>query len=72
MEKFALLNLLKAIDGLKNAQPMQNPVSPPPATGSPVAEKAETKTQQPMQMPNIMYETLMRHEQMSNRIHNKR
>ena len=97
MEKFALLNLLKAIDGLKNAQPSQNGSSPPPSfTASepaPAAPNAPPVSPSPpvpsppvpsphyetdgynpngQKLPNIMYETLVRHEQISYRIKNKR
>ena len=72
MEKFALLNLLKAIDGLKNAQPQQNTATPPPPTRSTNSKISEQTEPPHHEMPNIMYETLMRHEQMSNRLRNKR
>ncbi len=93
MEKFALLNLLKAIDSLKNAQPSQNGSSPPPSftasepapaapnapTVSPTTSVSpsphyETDGYNPngQKLPNIMYETLVRHEQISYRIKNKR
>lgn len=73
MEKFALLNLLKVIDGLKKAQNGQNAQeetasAPPP----PPAEKPAVKETAAGDMPNLMYETLMRHEQISNRIKNKK
>ena len=76
MEKFALLNLLKAIDGLKNAQKSQNaaaePPVPPPPAAAPNAENSDGSVPITGNMPNLMYETLMRHEQMSNRIRNKK
>lgn len=99
MEKFALLNLFKAIDGLKNGQPSQNASSPPPSfaasepaqnspsggtsaspsslssalsPASPSAADASGYNPGEKQMPNIMYETLVRHEQISYRIKNKR
>lgn len=69
MEKFALLNLLKAIDGLQNgnseepnAQTEEIKVTPAPQP--PQAPQAD--------MPNFIYETLMRHEAMSNRLKRKR
>lgn len=69
MEKFALLNLLKALDGLKSAQKTLNP-SAETAAKAPPAEQA---VREPAgDMPNLMYETLMRHEQMSNRLRNKK
>ena len=66
MEKFALLNLLKALDGLKNlpeGDAAGKQTTAPPTRNDKTAEK---------NTPNIMFETLMRHEQVSNRLKNKR
>ena len=68
MEKFALLNLFKAIDGLKslsNGEKETPPTAPPPTQEAP-------KTNQTGDLPNIMYEALVRHEIVSNRIRNKK
>ena len=68
LEKFALLNLLKAIDGLKSISNTEKetstPASPPP--------QETTQTNKNGDLPNIMYEALMRHEIVSNRIRNKK
>ena len=75
MEKFALLNLLKAIDGLNGLK--SDDSDPSPAADVHREEKAEAadtapkKTASP-ELPNFMYETLVRHEAMSNRLRNKR
>ena len=68
MEKFALLNLLKAIDGLKS---LSNE-GKEPATPTPPTAKTDTAAKQTAEIPNIMYEALMRHETVSNRLRNKR
>lgn len=72
MEKFALLNLLKVIDGLKNAQTRQNTAAEttPPTAEPPVKHSVSETADNPI--PNLMYETLMRHEQISNRLKNKK
>lgn len=66
MEKFGLLNLLKAIDGLNAAAKDTNgapqPDKTPPASPAP----------QKIEIPNIMYAQILKHEQMSNRLKNKR
>lgn len=68
LEKFAILNILKAIDGLKGLSATEKEQSPPP--DEPVQSSASDK--KTGEMPNIMYETLMRHEAVSNRLRNKR
>lgn len=72
MEKFALLNLLKAIDGLKRTPNEQNNAAETPPARTQSAEKPEQIEPQGAEIPNIMYETLMRHEQLSNRIRNRK
>ncbi len=71
MEKFALLNLLKAIDGLKSAQKEQRAEPKAPSAPPPEASHAAPQTNAAT-MPNIMYEALVRHEQISNRLKNKK
>lgn len=70
MEKFALLNLLKAIDGLNKAE-----------KGNDGGKPAEEAAQKPKPaeniygdggLPNFMAEQLLRHEVMSNRLKNKK
>lgn len=68
MEKFALLNLLKAIDGLKNLSGGEKE-PPPPAPQPP---QGASSASQNTAMPNIMYEAMMRHEAVSNRIRNRK
>ena len=67
LEKFALLNLLKALDGIKNLSGGEN--GNKSAENSPTAPDAPKRQDQP---PNILYETLVKHEQVSNRLKNKR
>lgn len=66
MEKFGLLNLLKAIDGLNAAQKETTAPSPAPE------KTAETKRDDAFGAPNVVYEKLLVHEAMSNRLKNKR
>ena len=68
LEKFALLNLLKAIDGLKSLTNVENE-APTPAQQPP---QAAPQTSQNGDLPNIMYEALVRHEVVSNRIRNRK
>lgn len=68
LEKFALLNLLKAIDGLKSLSTGEKE-SPPPAQPT---QQTAPQTNQNRDLPNIMYEALVRHEIVSNRIRNKK
>lgn len=67
LEKFGLLNLLKAIDGLKSAPTAEKEPSAP--ADNPPQESVQAQN---ADLPNFMYETLVRHEQMSNRLHNKK
>ena len=67
MEKFELLNLLKAIDGLNNVPTDEKEQPSPPS--SPSQNPPESVGGE---MPNIMYEALLRHETTSNRIKNKK
>lgn len=67
LEKFAILNLLKAIDGLKSLSAEEKAPSPPPATATPSATEQKNGD-----IPNIMYEALMRHETVSNRLRNRK
>lgn len=68
LEKFAILNLLKAIDGLKGLSATEKEQTPPPA--EPV--QSPPATQKNSEMPNIMYEALVRHERVSNRLRNRK
>lgn len=68
MEKFALLNLLKALDGLQKPQNAEKPQNSTPAEG----EKKTPADKDTGELPNIMYETLIRHESLSNRLKNRR
>ena len=68
LEKFALLNLLKAIDGLKSLSNGEKE-TPPPAQPTPQTAPQTTPNGD---LPNIMYEALVRHEIVSNRIRNKK
>ncbi len=73
MEKFALLNLLKALDGLKSAdadEKTDKGAAPTAASARP--SKTPTENAQSFEIPNIMYEALMRHETVSNRLKNKK
>ena len=63
MEKFALLNLLKALDGLNN-NASDAPQPPPPDKKADPVENGG--------LPNFMYETLLKHEAVSNRLRNKK
>ncbi len=66
MEKFALLNLLKAIDGLgKDTKPTEEPAAGRPADAAQPPRARE-------ELPNFMYEQLLRHEAVSNRLKNRR
>ena len=67
LEKFALLNLLKAIDGLKNLSTAEKEAPPAPPT-----PQEAPQTNQNGDIPNIMYEALVRHEMVSNRIRNRK
>ena len=67
MEKFGLLNLLKAIDGLKGST-VEPTEAVSPEERKPIAVKKEPNAD----IPNFMYETLVRHEAMSNRLKNKK
>lgn len=66
LEKFAILNLLKAIDSLKSPPIEEKEPSAPSATPPPAPKTASPE------MPNIMYEALMRHETVSNRLRNRK
>ena len=70
MEKFALLNLLKAIDGLKSVPGEQNEGATPPST--PHSAQPKQPANDGGELPNFMYEALLRHEATSNRIKNKK
>ena len=67
LEKFALLNLLKAIDGLQREKTAENAPSAP--SNQPPVPEQQTKKED---MPNFMYETLLRHETISNRLKNRK
>lgn len=74
MEKFALLNLLKALETLtapknadKNGQPDGTP--PPPSAENAPSEQAPFQEKQTI---NVMASVLERHEAMSYRVNNKR
>lgn len=68
-EKFALLNLLKALEGLSgnhtaadtDTKPAPKADSAPPGANT---DKAEVK-----EMPNVMASVIERHERISNRVH---
>lgn len=67
MEKFALLNLLKAIDGLSKAQNGKTPAENAPA--EPRKENADPPpAPQSADGQNLMYSALVRHETISNRL----
>ncbi len=68
LEKFALLNLIKALDGIKNLQSGQKGAADPPPPPPAAAENTDGNRA----APNIMFETLLRHEQVSNRLKNRR
>ena len=67
MEKFALLNLLKAIDGLKDLPRVENE-PPEPTTAAPQKQSDGDG----VEIPNFMYEAIVRHEAVSNRLRNKK
>ena len=72
LEKFALLNLLKAIDGLKSLSAVEKEAPSAAApTQQPTPQQAP-QTTQTVDLPNIMYEALVRHEIVSNRIRNRK
>ena len=66
MEKFGLLNLLKAIDGLNAADKQADGVQPPAKNSPPEEEPPQNR------LPNVVYEKLLVHEAMSNRLKNKK
>lgn len=72
MEKFALLNLLKAIDGLKSAQQTETAAASATPRADPNAAAKQTDSVQAFKTPNFMYEAILRHEQVSNKLKNKR
>lgn len=74
MEKFALLNLLKALETL-------SPADKKPKNDEPAQAPAETKDEKPAQTEkpqtvypenNVMASVISRHEQISNRLKNKK
>lgn len=74
MEKFALLNLLKALETL-------SPADKKPKNDEPAQTPAETKDEKPAptEKPqtvypenNVMASVISRHEQISNRLKNKK
>lgn len=70
MEKFALLNLLKALQSLS-----QQNQSQPAAQTAPAEKQPEPATPPPPPenvYPNVMASVLERHEEISNRLKNKR
>ena len=73
MEKFGLLNLIKTLDALSsNGKTDADAQNKQPETAS-ADEKSDTKTPPPKaELPNVMGDMLLRHEQISNRVKNKR
>ena len=69
MEKFALLNLIKAIDGLSGAEKTASADGERENSSAPAEQNIQGNTEQ---LPNFMYEALLRHEAVSNRIHNRK
>lgn len=73
-EKFALLNLLKALNTLSSAaKPPQNGESEEPAPekkNAPPVKKTESATDE--EKFNAMASVLERHEEISNRVRNKK
>lgn len=70
MEKFGLLNLLKALNALNPKNNSANDTQKTPETptnSAPAEPEHETDYQN-----NVMYNVLSRHEQVANRIKNKR
>ena len=63
MEKFALLNLIKAIDGLNSVKPAEKEEAKNPQ---------EENLQPPENTPNVIMEALIRHEKISNRLKNRK
>ncbi len=73
MEKFGILNLLKALETLTPAAQKQD--GDENARTSPAAETAQTeKTVQKSEneLPNMMAQALLRHEEIANRVKNNR
>lgn len=77
MEKFGILNLLKALetlapaaaanpDGNRNAQPTPDNA----ATDAPQPEKQRQRDAE--ELPNMMAQVLARHEEIANRVKNNR
>lgn len=74
MEKFALLNLLKALETLSAPKNAGENSGSDGAPTVPPAEEKPRETTAPAQTPpiNVMSSVLERHEAMANRIKNKR
>ncbi len=79
MEKFALLNLLKAIDGLQGAKSAgaREPSSSPAANAPSPNERSSADGKYINDGSNsgdgnLLYSTLMRHEEISNRLRRKK
>lgn len=77
MEKFALLDFLKAFESLAPKQTAANPAAdkpePAPAQPSPTAPAAQSAPAAPeIYETNVMANVLSRHEEIANRIKNKR
>ncbi len=75
-EKFALLNLLKALNALTPPQDgAGRQDNAPPAQkqeNAPAAPSAPAKEPEPVYYPNVMQSVLVRHEAISNRIKSKK
>lgn len=76
MEKFALLNLLSALNSLapKQSEGQPSPTETTEAASAPydAPRKSAPAENPPAPYPNVMASVLERHEAISNRIKNKR
>lgn len=74
MEKFALLNLLKALETLSPADKKPKNDDPPQTESETANEKSAASQKSAAVYPenNVMASVLSRHEQISNRLKNKK
>ncbi len=72
MEKFALLNLLKALETLSPQKSSENEQRPEPHQTAPAPEPQSPQPQETPERLNVMANVLSRHEEISNRLKNKR
>ncbi|MDE6504714.1 MAG: hypothetical protein K2L42_02455 [Clostridia bacterium] len=72
MEKFALLNLLKALETLSPQKPSENANQSEPRQTAPSPETQPPQPAEQQERLNVMANVLTRHEEISNRLKNKR